>query len=574
MNKLETMASPFILARESGGFFHRVKGLHLQDHRISVPLDYSKTTTTSIGDHGIIPDNSRSTSITISIYAREVRKASDVPVSTSRASEAETVVASSKETKEDKKSYLLYLQGGPGYRAGRPTGPGGWISAALDAGFRVILLDQRGTGQSTRASIGLLKRMKDKKGEDAVADYLANFRADSIVRDAERLRLHLGIEKWTLLGQSFGGFCSVQYLSMYPESLREVLITGGLPPCVALPCAAETVYQKLFERVKVQNAKYYQRFPQDVDAVREIAIYLHCCTFQENYKKERVQMPKGGILTMQGFQALGILFGLQDGFELVHYLIEDAWDADGGPHTSPLLEEWHLSHEFLAGVEKIISLDEAPLYLLLHESIYCSGGVSNWACERVRSSDRLVKLFDADYAIDMRHGGSTRQPVLFTGEMMFPWMAKTLGGGLECLDGVANKLAKRKWPKLYDVEKLKRVDVPVAAATYVEDMFVDFDLARETAKLIGAEAGAPMLLGASTSSSATSNGSPAAKKQKKGDEFEDRQRKTNFKKPKQLGGEHVRQLMTSAYNHSGLREDGATIFKELLAMVRDEHPVR
>ena len=44
-----------------------------------------------------------------------------------------------------------------------------------------------------------------------------------------------------------------------------------------------------------------------------------------------------------------------------------------------------------------------------------------------------------------------------------------------------------------------------------------------------------------------------------------------LRKPSQ---QHVRQLMTSAYNHSGLREDGTVIFKELLAMAQDETPVR
>lgn len=48
-------------------------------------------------------------------------------------------------------------------------------------------------------------------------------RADSIVADAEVIRMvlvpgtnHDG--RWTVLGQSFGGFCCVTYLSLAPES--------------------------------------------------------------------------------------------------------------------------------------------------------------------------------------------------------------------------------------------------------------------------------------------------------------------------------------------------------------------
>ncbi len=47
------------------------------------------------------------------------------------------------------KPYLLFLQGGPGMEATRPTSPPtGWLRRAI-ADYRVLLLDQRGTGRST-----------------------------------------------------------------------------------------------------------------------------------------------------------------------------------------------------------------------------------------------------------------------------------------------------------------------------------------------------------------------------------------------------------------------------------------
>ena len=45
--------------------------------------------------------------------------------------------------------YLVFLQGGPGFEASRPTSPpSGWMKRALEQ-YRVLLLDQRGTGRST-----------------------------------------------------------------------------------------------------------------------------------------------------------------------------------------------------------------------------------------------------------------------------------------------------------------------------------------------------------------------------------------------------------------------------------------
>jgi hypothetical protein len=40
------------------------------------------------------------------------------------------------------------------------------------------------------------------------------------------------------------------------------------------------------------------------------------------------------------------------------------------------------------------------------------------------------------------------------------------------------------WPQLYDIEQLGRNEVPVYAAAFMEDMFVDYELSMQTAKAI------------------------------------------------------------------------------------------
>ena len=85
------------------------------------------------------------------------------------------------------------------------------------------MLDQRGTGRSS--PVGTLAGLTP----DQQADYLSHFRADSIIRDAEWIRRELGVERWSVLGQSFGGMCITSYLSLAPDGLREAFITGGLP---------------------------------------------------------------------------------------------------------------------------------------------------------------------------------------------------------------------------------------------------------------------------------------------------------------------------------------------------------
>ena len=57
---------------------------------------------------------------------------------------------------------------------------------------------------------------------------------------------------------------------------------------------------------------------------------------------------------------------------------------------------------------------------------------------------------------------------------------------LRKLKDIAEDIAQiGDWPRLYNLDKLKESKVPVSSAIYVDDMFVDFELARKTAKAIG-----------------------------------------------------------------------------------------
>ena len=75
----------------------------------------------------------------------------------------------------------------------------------------MLMLDQRGTGRSS--PVGVLPGLTPQEQ----ADRLALFRADAIVQDAEWIRRELGVDRWSVLGQSFGGFCALRYLSAAPD---------------------------------------------------------------------------------------------------------------------------------------------------------------------------------------------------------------------------------------------------------------------------------------------------------------------------------------------------------------------
>ena len=195
-------------------------GLRLVEHEFAVPLDHSE------------PGGER-----ITVFAREVADPDGLD-----------------------RPLLVYLQGGPGHEAARPTrnpSAPAWLDRAL-RDFRVLMLDQRGTGRST--PVGALPGRTPHEQ----ADYLAHFRADAIVRDAEWIRGELGVERWSVLGQSFGGFCVVCYLSLAPEGLREAFITGGLPP---LGNRIDDVYRATYARALDVSRRYYERYPGDRERV-------------------------------------------------------------------------------------------------------------------------------------------------------------------------------------------------------------------------------------------------------------------------------------------------------------------
>ncbi|MFF7970116.1 alpha/beta fold hydrolase [Streptomyces sp. NPDC007905] len=383
---------------------YRQPGVVLTDRHFTVPLDH--------GDPG---------GETVELYAREA-------------------VASDKAGQD--LPWLLYLQGGPGFGANRFIGRQAWLDRAL-RDHRVLLLDQRGTGRSTPATRQTLPL---RGGPAEQADYLTHFRADSIVRDCEAIRPEVtGGAPWTVLGQSFGGFCTVSYLSLAPEGLRTAVITGGLP---SLDAHADDVYRAAYPRVERKVAAHYARYPQDVERARRIADHL---------LTHDVVLPGGHRLTVEAFQSLGLMLGASDGSHRLHYLLEDAF-----VRTSGGLD---LSDSFQEQVRSLLSYAAHPLYALVHEAIYGQDTrPTAWAAERVRAE---FPQFDAAKAV------AGDAPVLFTGETVHPWMFDT-DPALRPLRETAELLAARTdWEPLYDAARLAANEVPVAAAIYHDDMYVD-----------------------------------------------------------------------------------------------------
>lgn len=104
---------------------------------------------------------------------------------------------------------LLIINGGPGMNSN------GFVDLAmtLSKNNMVIIYDQRGTGKSKLQNV-------DR----------STITMDLMVEDLERLRKHLKIEKWSVLGHSFGGMLGSYYAGIHPDSFNKLILSssGGI----------------------------------------------------------------------------------------------------------------------------------------------------------------------------------------------------------------------------------------------------------------------------------------------------------------------------------------------------------
>ena len=97
-----------------------------------------------------------------------------------------------------------------------------------------------------------------------------------------------------------------------------------------------------------RTRRYYERYPEDRDRVREIA---------ERLEAEDVRLPTGDRLTARRFRQLGNMLGMSAGAEQLHYILEL-------PFGSPA---------FLHDVDAPMPFARNPIYAVIHEACYADG---------------------------------------------------------------------------------------------------------------------------------------------------------------------------------------------------------
>ena len=428
-------------------------GLYVEDYSIDVPLDWRglEPALLIFGDtlrRGAAPDPIPGTSESIKLFYR---------------------VVCAPEHVGQELPLMLYLQGGPGGASPRPTSStcSVWLEEAVKH-FRVILPDQRGTGRSSFVDGAVMERIgraAEAEGTDparAQAEYLKRFLASSVVRDFEYLRLaRFGGKQWVTLGQSYGGFLTLTYLSLYPEGIAAGFTGGGIPH---VPADADEVYAHTYPRMVSKTRQYYERFPEDVERVSALA---------DRLAVGDVVLPDGSPFTVERLQSLGCDFGMKPGFGRMHNLIDLAF-ADGAGEVPADHTSLRLSDGFLLNVLNRASTADRPLYWTLQEFIYMDGTSvpARWSAERA---------YHARPEFD-----PAARPLMFTGEATFHWMFE-LDPVLKPFKAAVELLMDDiEFDRIYDPVRLAQNTVPLYAAVYNDDLYVDSGMQLDTLSRIGA----------------------------------------------------------------------------------------
>lgn len=165
---------------------------------------------------------------------------------------------------------LVFLNGGPGYASDGYE----FYAKELSQTRQVILFDQRGTGRSE------LK-------------WVNNISIEKMVDDVEILRKHLQIDKWDVVGHSFGGIYSMHYAAKHGDKINKLVLSASPSFKTGLSQMQEfrnVEYESIAYLVELEEFEYLKEAmlkenPSEeiIMVVRRLARAKYYTCKQENY---------------------------------------------------------------------------------------------------------------------------------------------------------------------------------------------------------------------------------------------------------------------------------------------------
>lgn len=134
---------------------------------------------------------------------------------------------------------LFFLAGGPGQAASEIWGVLGLTLSSVNKQRDIVLVDQRGTGDSHPLRCEPADELQVDSLEETLelvrtcqAQWnldLSFFLTEQAVSDLERVRTHLGYERVNVLGVSYGTRVAQRWAAAHPSSIRTMILDGVVP---------------------------------------------------------------------------------------------------------------------------------------------------------------------------------------------------------------------------------------------------------------------------------------------------------------------------------------------------------
>lgn len=181
-----------------------------------------------------------------------------------------------------------------------------------------------------------------------------------------------------------------------------------------------------------------------------------------------VTLPDGSPLTPRRLQTLGGGLGMKPAPERLHNLLDTAFETgDGSPACAGSTPE--LTDGFLMATLQNLTTAGNPLYWTLQEFIYANGTLDAPICWAAEHEYARHPEFDA-----------AARPLMLTGEAAFPLMFEDDPLLAPLKPAVDLLMEDTEFDEIYDERQLAANEVPLQAAVYFDDLYVDSGLQLDT----------------------------------------------------------------------------------------------